>query len=100
LQQADIAQKFWAQFENSAAAAGVSSSSAKVHGAGCKGLDTEANFDEAANGVCKGLLATVMLLNSAAHQFQHGLDDVARRRGDLIGGRSRIREAQARVLPS
>lgn len=95
LQQADIAQKIWGQFENSANAAGVSSGSAKGQSAGCKELDTAGKFDEAAHGVYKGLLATVMLLNSAAHQFQHGLDDISRRRGDLVGGRGRIREAQA-----
>lgn len=95
-QQADIAQKIWGQFESSASAAGVAIGTAKSPAAGGNNLDTAAKFDEAAHGVYKGLLATVMLLNSAAHQFQHGLDDASKRRGDLVGGRNRIREAQAR----
>lgn len=96
LQQADIAQKIWGQFESSASAAGVNSGSSKAPHAGSNDLDTAAKFDEAAHGVYKGLLATVMLLNSAAHQFQHGVDDASKRRGDIVGGRARIREAQVR----
>lgn len=98
LKQAEIGQKIWGQFESAASAAGVTNGSSKAPSAGCANLDTAAKFDEAAHGVYKGLLATVMLLNSAAHQFQHGLDDVARRRQDLVTGRGRIRESQARLI--
>jgi hypothetical protein len=100
LQQAEIAGKMWAQFEAAAEAAGAAADSrhGKPLGAAAAGdtLGAAARFDEAAHGVYKGLLAAVMLLNSAAHQFQHGLEDATRRRSDLVGGRARIREAQVR----